>query len=105
MTVFGLWQVNLNLPPPPTPQDAVKMNEGFAALIKSQLQAGVIKEVYAFLEGNEGYFITGDVPDEALYEALSMWTPFVTFRLHRTVPFPKAIDLVVSASKKLAQKR
>lgn len=106
MTVyFGLWQLNTNLPPPPTPQDAVRMNEGFLALVKGQLQSGVVKEVHAFLEGTRGYFISGDVPEEALFEALAMWTPFVTFEVHRTIPFPKASELILSASKKLAQAR
>ena len=103
MTVyFGLWKLNVNIPPPPTPEDQVKMVEGQLALMKAQLQAGLLKEVHAFLEGDRGYFITGDVGEEQLYEALQMWSPFVSFELHRTVPFPKAIELTVNATKKRA---
>lgn len=97
---FGLWKINVNLPPPPTPEDQVKQSEGFLALMKAQLQAGIVREVHAFLEGGRGYFITGDVAEEQLYEALQMWSPFVTFELHRTVPFPKGIELTISATKK-----
>jgi hypothetical protein len=81
------------------------MNEGFLALVKSQMQSGVVKEVHAFLEGTRGYFFSGDVPEETLFEALSMWTPYVTFELHRTIPFPKASELILSASKKRAAAR
>ena len=52
------------------------------------------------MRGDRGYFVTGDVGEEQLYEALQMWSPFVIFELHRTVPFPKAIELPVSATKK-----
>jgi len=103
---FGLYRVNFNIPPPPTPQDAVRMYEGFAALIRSQMQAGILKEAHGFVDSSgNGYFITGDVSDEVLYEALAMWAPFVSFELHRTIPYPKAIDLVVSAAKKVAEQR
>jgi hypothetical protein len=70
--------------------------------MKAQLQAGILREVHAFLEGDRGYLITGDVAEEQLYEALQMWLPFVTFELHRTVPFPKGIELTLSATKKRA---
>lgn len=101
MTVyFGLWKLNVSIPPPPTPEDQVRQIEGQLALMKGQLQAGLLKEVHAFLEGDRGYLVTGDVGEEQLYEALQMWSPFVSFELHRTVPFPKALELAVSATKK-----
>ena len=99
---FGLWKENANLPPSPNPADSVKQVEGFLALMKAQLQSGVVKEVHAFLEGHRGYFITGDVTEEQVYEALQMWWPFVTFELHRTIPFPRGIELTLSATKKRA---
>lgn len=98
---YGLWKRNPNLPLPPNPADQVKGVEGFLALMKAQLKSGVLKEVHGFLEGDRGYFITGDVPEEQVYEALQMWWPFVTFELHRTVPYPRAIELQLSATKKL----
>ncbi len=69
---FGLWKENANLPPSPNPADNVKQVDGFLALMKAQLQSGVVKEVHAFLEGHRGYFITGDVTEEQVYEALQM---------------------------------
>ncbi len=99
---FGSWKLNTNLPPPPTPDDQIKQSEGFAELVKAQLKAGIIKEVHAFVEGNQGYFITGDVSDETQFEALAMWSPYVTFELHRTIPFPRASELFTSALKKRA---
>jgi hypothetical protein len=101
-TYFGLWKFNTNIPPPQSPEDQIRQSEAFATLIKNQLQAGQLKEVHAFLEGNRGYFVTGDVAYEQTYEALSMWSPYVTFELHRTIPFPRAIDLFVTATKKRA---
>ena len=97
---FGLWKLNPNIPPSPNPADQVKGSEGFLALMKAQLRSGVIKEVHGFLEGGRGYFITGDVQEEQIYEALFMWWPFVTFEVHRTIPFPRAIELQLSATKK-----
>jgi hypothetical protein len=99
---FGLWEQNLNIPPSPNPADNVKQFEGFLALMKAQLQSGVLKEVHGFLEGTRGYFITGDVSDEQVFEALQTWIPFVTFEVHRTVPFPRALELTLNAVKKLA---
>jgi hypothetical protein len=99
---FGLWKQNVNLPPSPTPADAVKQVEGFLALMKAQVQSGAVKEVHFFLEGDRGYFITGDVAEEQIYEALQMWLPFVTFELHQTIPFPRGLELTLSAAKKRA---
>ena len=80
----------------------MKQFEEFLTLMKAQLQSGVLKEVHAFLEGNRGYFITGDVTDEQVYETLQMWQPLVTFEVHRTIPFPRAIEHELSAAKKRA---
>jgi hypothetical protein len=99
---FGLWTENANIPPSPNPADNVKQTEGFLALMKAQLQSGVLKEAHAFAEGGRGYFISGDVSEEQLYESLQMWWPFVTFEVHRTIPFPRAVELSLSAAKKIA---
>jgi hypothetical protein len=96
---FGLWKAN-TFPPSPNLADSVKQFEGFLTMMKAQLQSGVLKEVHAFLEGNRGYFITGDVSEEQVYEALQMWQPFVTFEVHRTVPLPRGIELTLNAMRK-----
>ena len=75
----------------------MKQFEEFLTLMKEQQQSGVLK-VHASLEGNRGYFITGDVTDGQVYETLQMWRPFVTFEVHRTIPFPRAIELELSAA-------
>ncbi|HKZ88711.1 MAG TPA: hypothetical protein VJ300_00455 [Thermoplasmata archaeon] len=98
-TYFGLWKANTSIPPPPTPGDQVKQQEAFDALLRTQLKSGRIREVHAFLEGGAGYFITGDVSDEEVFQDLSVWSPYITFELHRTIPFPKASEIVVRALK------
>jgi hypothetical protein len=72
---FGLWKLNVNIPPSPTAEDQERMVEGQLVLMKAQLQAELLKEVHAFLEGDRGYLITGNVGEEQLYEALQMWSP------------------------------
>ena len=67
--------------------------------LRAQLKSGRIREVHAFAEGDAGYFITGDVTDEQVFEDLSVWSPYVTFELHRTIPFPKASEIVLKALK------
>ena len=103
-TYFGLWKANLSLPPPPTPGEQLKQQEGFDALIRAQLKSGRVREVHAFAEGGAGYFITGDVSDEEIYEELSRWSPYVTFELHRTIPFPKASEIPLKALRQQAGK-
>jgi hypothetical protein len=100
---FGLWTQNANLQPSPNPADNVKQTEGFLALMKAQLQSGVLKEAHTFLQGGRGYFISGDVSEEQLFEAIEMWWPYVTVEVHRTIPFPRGIELAVSAAKKLVR--
>ena len=96
-TYFGLYKLNDSLPPPPTPQEQVKQQEAFDALLRAQMKSGRIREVHAFAEGGAGYFITGDVTDEEVFEDLAAWSPYVTFELHRTIPFPKASEIVLKA--------
>lgn len=99
---FGLWSANRAIQPPADPNASVQQFEGFLALIKSQIQSGVLKEVHEFLEGGRGYFITGDHPTEKIYEALAAWSPFVTFELHETVKFPKPLEVAVAIWKQRA---
>jgi len=103
-TYFGLWKVNTSLPPPPTPAEQIKQQEGFDALLRGQLKSGRLREVHAFLEGGAGYFITGDVTEEQAFEDLAVWAPYVSFELHRTIPFPKASEIVLRALGKRAGK-
>lgn len=96
---FGLWELNTSLPPPPDPKMLVMQNEAFLGLFESHVKSGVVKEAHAFVEGNRGYFISGDVSAEALLEALAAWSPFVTFEIHQTVKFPKPIEISIAVAK------
>ena len=91
-TFFGLWKLNSSLPPPADPQMLVMQNEAFLALFQAQVKSGIVNEAHAFLDGDRGYFISGDVSAEALQEAIASWFPYVTFELHQTVKFPKPIE-------------
>ena len=94
----------MSLPPPPTPGEQVKQQEGFDALLRAQMKSGRLREVHAFAEGGAGYFMTGDVSDEQIFEDLALWSPYVTFELHRTIPFPKANEIVLRALRQRAGK-
>jgi hypothetical protein len=103
-TFFILWKMNTNIMPGYTmtdPKIALKINEAFLALMNSQLQSGVVKELHSFLQGDRGYGITGDVTDEQLAEAISAWMPFITFEVHKTIPATKDLEIAISRIKKL----
>ncbi len=97
-TYFGIWKQNTSLPPQ-EPKVELQMNLAFQAMIKRDIQSGVIKEAYAFLEGAQGYFLTGDVTEERLHESLLQWYPYVTFELHRTVPLEKSVETAIAVSR------
>jgi hypothetical protein len=99
---FGLWKLNTNLPPPPDPKMLVMQNEAFLALFQDHVKKGIVKEAYAFLGGDRGYFISGDVSAEALMEALTAWSPYVTFEVFQTVKFPKPIEAAIAVAKQRA---
>ena len=102
---FGLWKLNHRIQPPANPADQVAQMKGFDDLIKAQLKSGALKEGHGFLQGGAGYIVTGDLPDEQVAELLAMWSPYVTFELHRTIPFPKFNELELSAFQKRAGQR
>src|SRR5256712_11870923 len=103
-TYFGLWKANTSLPPPPTPAEQIKQQEGFDALLRGQLKSGRLREVHAFLEGGAGYFITGDVTEEQAFEELAGWGPHVSVALPRPLPVPNAVQIVLRALSKWARK-
>ena len=101
-TYFGTWKFNTALPLPPDPKFSVRQSEGFLALLKQQMQSGIIKEAYSFLEGNMGYFVTGDVSEEKLHEALLYWSPYVFFEVHRTVSLTRSIEMLIEVQRRQA---
>jgi hypothetical protein len=99
---FGLWKLNSTLPPSPDPKMLVAQYEAFLGLFQAQVKSGVVKEAYAFAEGDRGYFISGDVSAETMQEALAAWFPFVTYELHQTVKFPRPIEASIAVAKQRA---
>jgi hypothetical protein len=101
-TYFGTWTFNTALPPPPDPKFSVRRSEGFLTLLKQQMQSGIIKEAYSFLEGNVGYFVTGDLSEEKLHEALLSYSPYVSFEIHRTVSLTRSIEMLIEVQRRQA---
>jgi hypothetical protein len=101
-TYFGLWKLNPNVQPPADPKIVLQQNLMFQAMIKEDLRSGALKECLAFLEGTAGYFVTGDITEEQLYETLGKWYPWVQFELHKTIPIEKASEINVSIARQRA---
>jgi len=99
-TYFGLWKQNMSIQPPTNPAEQLAQAKAFEALITAQTKAGIVKDVFAFVQGNAGCFMTADLPDEQIAEALAMWSPYFTFELHRTIPILKFNELNVRAIQK-----
>jgi hypothetical protein len=100
---FILWKRNNDVAPPTTPEQGVQQLEGFLALMRHQLTDGNLKEVHAFLRGDQGYAISKDVSQEMLFAELQAWQPFVTFEVHQTVPFPKALEMGLEVQRTLVK--
>ena len=71
--------------------------------MRHQLSQGSLREVHAFLRGDQGYAISKDVTEEKLYTDLQAWQPWVIFEVHQTVPFPKGIEISLEVAKARAQ--
>ena|ERR1700730_1339003 len=97
-TYFGLWKVESSLQPT-DPKIAMQLYMAFQAQVKRDLESGEIKESNSFLEGNAGYFISGDVSEEKMHELLLNYTPFLTFEIHKTVPVSQTIEKLIGISK------
>lgn len=80
----------------------VALAETFLARYHDDVKSGVIKEVYEFLGGGSGYFISGDVSAEKLQEKLWRWNPYITFEVHETVKFPKPLEFNLAMAKQAA---
>jgi hypothetical protein len=97
---FILWKLNTAIPPPPDPMQQLQQTEGFLALMRHNLTDGSLREVHGFLEGSRGYAITKETAtEEEVYKELQAWQPWVEFEVHRTVPFPRAIELTIEVQK------
>jgi hypothetical protein len=95
---FGLWHFHGELLPP-DPKAQVQLFEAFLGQFKAQVQSGQLKETHVFLEGDRGYFISGDIPHEKLLVLIQQWLPFVTFEVHQTVKFPEPLENNIAIAK------
>jgi hypothetical protein len=103
MTIyFGLWKQNTNIPPPQDPSIQLQQNIAFHAQLKEGVESGDLKEVYTFLEGGSGYFVSGDITEEKLHQRLVAWNPYVIFEVHRTVPTLKSLEMSIGVSRERA---
>lgn len=103
-TYFGLWKINNEFASPSDPNMNVVLQESFLATIKEQLSSGLVKEAHSFLEGDRGYFTTGDISEEKMLELCLQWSPYVTFEIHQTVRFPRPQELGVALMKQRAER-
>ena len=67
---FGLWRLNRNIQPPPTPDAQIMQLEGFSKMIKTELRKGRIKQAHEFIEGGAGYFIYDGTEEQLLEDLL-----------------------------------
>jgi hypothetical protein len=102
--MFVFWKLNLGIQPPQDLNMQVAQTEGFLALMRHQLTDGSLKEVHAFLQGDSGYAISKETAtEEQLYADLQAWQPWVTFEVHKTIAFPKGIEIVLEVQKARAR--
>lgn len=95
------YKVNANIPPVPDPAAQVQKLEGFLVAMKFCLQSGVLKELNTFLQGSEGYRISGDISKEQFVEALDTRFPYVTFKVHETIPTTEQLEIAINNIKKM----
>jgi hypothetical protein len=101
---FILWEINTTIPPPEDPTRQVQQTEGFLAMVRHDLTDGPMKEIHGFLEGGRGYAITKEnATEEQVYAAIAAWQPYVEFEVHRTVPFPKGVEVILDVQKQRAR--
>ena len=100
-TYFGLWKVETSLAPQ-DPKMAIQLYQAFGTQIKRDFESGVLKVNESFLEGNAGYFITGDITEETLHHTLLRFAPYVQFEIHRTIPALKTVEHLVAIAKERA---
>lgn len=98
---FGIWRVETTIQPQ-DPKMAMQLYQAFASQIKHDLESGDLKESHSFLEGNGGYFVSGDISDERLHQILMIYQPYVTFEVHQTVPILETIENLIAISKERA---
>ena len=100
-TYFGLWKVEPSIAPQ-DPRMAMQLYSAFQSKVKRDIDSGLVKESNSFLEGNAGYFITGDITEEKLHELLLNYTPYLTFEVHRTIPVFKTLENLIAISRERA---
>jgi hypothetical protein len=97
-TYFGLWKENTTIPPT-DPALELQRFQMFQAMLKQQIQSGTLKEVHNFLGVDGGYFITGDITPKTLQETLLVYSPYVNFEVHETLPTLDVIESVIAVQR------
>ncbi|MCI4367941.1 MAG: hypothetical protein L3K09_00015 [Thermoplasmata archaeon] len=77
----------------------LKLYEAFLAQHKAQVQAGLVKEVHANLDGVTGYYVSADISHEKMQMVLQQWAPFVTCTCHQATPLTTAISNFIEITK------
>ena len=80
----------------------MQLYQAFHAQLNHDLESGDVKESNSFLEGNGGYFISGNITEERLHELLLSWSPYLTFEIHQTVPALKTVENLIGIAKQRA---
>ena len=81
---------------------AMQLYQAFHAQLKRDLESGDVKESNSFLEGNAGYFISGDITEDKLHVLLLNWSPYASFEVHQTVPVLKTVENLIGIAKQRA---
>ncbi len=93
-----LWEIDPTFTPK-TPEERLKLWLTMLNMVKTDLQAGALKEWGVDVGGGSGYG-TNDLSEPELYSTLIEWQPYVNFKV---IPM-LTVGQVIEAIKKLAQK-
>ena len=96
---FGTYKTNFT--PGVDPKVHLELLKQHRDLLNEEFKSGVLKEAHQYIEGNGGWFVTGDISDEKLYEVVATWSPYVEIELHKTIPLQRAMDLSVQSQTNL----
>ncbi len=100
-TFFGIWKVETSLQPV-DPKMQLQLYQAFQMQVKHDLESGDIKETNSFIEGNAGYFVSGDVSEDKMHELCLSYAPFLTFEIHETVPALKTLEKLIGIARQRA---
>jgi hypothetical protein len=90
---IGLWRVNLAVPWPMDPAQALELNEKMWAVMDGLIKKGEFEEFGFFPDGYTGYAIgKGEAMD--VYRNSNMFLPFVCCEVHEIIPYEKGKEIM-----------